>query len=1332
MKIQTAAIVLTVLLASIFTSSQSVTAYSNNYSLTVQIDKSTYIQGEMILISGTISPLRDKVPVMIEILDPSADVRVATEIVPEPNEDNIGLYSYQIKLSKDAPVGIWTINAKYASEYMLYDRTDLSFRVSDSIDILASPFLQLAVDGVIDSGSGEWAHKYDSKYWKPFEHDQSEIEGNIAFNAYYSNGVLYAIFDVPDKKFGSKDFVELGLDINNVADKFKTGDEVYIFRIFRDGKYDSFRLGTENFDVERSAKHQFSAKAEEAGDIRLQVFDEDGNLVKVFDSLRDKSSTSYKGMLGIAGIEIDLAGNLYVLDSDSGMVSKFNPEGRLLGSFGSLGTDFKEFIDPTGIALDSEGSIYVADTGNARVQKFDRQGKFMGAFGSMGLLSIGMAEAGYQKPEENKRHELFESPEAIVVGLSGDLYVVDRRTGEVNIFDSDGNYINSFGSMVSPRGIATDTQGNIYVVEQGNNRVLKFDQSGNMLKKWGAFGSEDGMFKAPYGIAIDSSDSVYVAESVNNRIQKFTSDGKFITKWGIRGMEAGQFVGPHGLAIDSSDNLYVVDTGNHRIQKFSQDGKFVGEFGSKGYNSGNFISPEAIAIDSHGDIYVTDFYNKRVQKFNSDGRFVAEWGSEGLGAGEFRGPFGITIDASDSIYVVDPFNRRVQKFDTSGNLLLRWGSSDIKEAPSIENIPKGEHYIAFDTDSHEPVGVIEAELVEEHGRGAYIVESGLTWKILHIFKDTIYVKPVSYVRNDQAILSWTPDGIDVDPYGNVYIVDRENEIAKKFDSDGRLVSKWGSTGSGDGEFSKPTAMAIDSQNNLYIVDTGNNRIQKFDSDGNFISVWGTLGQGTSQFYDPRGIAVDSQDNVYVLDNGNNRVQKFDSDGNFIIEWGSKGSSARQFDNPSTEGIAVDAQGRVYVADLPGEAKATHWIAEVAIPLFAKSDTFGIYLAEGIYDRHMPQSSDNPNAVKVYDVYRSSWPAGAISILPETWAKATLIDADEMKVEPRINIDKIRACTDQVCSELDQSKLVLTGSTIIVTASIAAEKASDKFEYDRTKVTLQYSLDGEEWIDAESKFVQVSNGVPGAVNLKWIPLDSADIDLRVTSSGLLTKESTSDLVNLKVQESESFQIRADMKWSPSKIMQDEPAAFELAFTSTDNNILNNLIYDLTIVKAQRAVADLPLLHAEDGKSVYKYTFKQPGLHIVQVRIIGIGSSDDFIPVKKVFNYKIDVLPVDSPVQISTIQKGESMRIMIKNRDISSANLNSITLSLADIDKINFRLPHSWTNIVNTEAKTIQFTTEDDPLKAGENMKFTVSSKLFAKSLYNVCWDLQQSTLVVKLC
>ena len=43
--------------------------------------------------------------------------------------------------------------------------------------------------------------------------------------------------------------------------------------------------------------------------------------------------------------------------------------------------------------------------------------------------------------------------------------------------------------------------------------------------------------------------------------------------------------------------------------------------------------------------------------------------------------------------------------------------------------------------------------------------------------------------------------------------------------------------------------------NIFVLDEGNNRIQKFDSNGNFITKWGTVGSGDGQFNEPTGIAI---------------------------------------------------------------------------------------------------------------------------------------------------------------------------------------------------------------------------------------------------------------------------------------------------------------------------------------------------------------------------------------------------------------------------------------------------------------------------------------------
>lgn len=56
-----------------------------------------------------------------------------------------------------------------------------------------------------------------------------------------------------------------------------------------------------------------------------------------------------------------------------------------------------------------------------------------------------------------------------------------------------------------------------------------------------------------------------------------------------------------------------------------------------------------------------------------------------------------------------------------------------------------------------------------------------------------------------------------------------------------LVTAWGESGSGTGEFIYPGGIAVDSSDHIYIADYGNHRIQKFGSDGSYLSMWGVNG-----------------------------------------------------------------------------------------------------------------------------------------------------------------------------------------------------------------------------------------------------------------------------------------------------------------------------------------------------------------------------------------------------------------------------------------------------------------------------------------------------------
>src|SRR2546422_1570243 len=155
-----------------------------------------------------------------------------------------------------------------------------------------------------------------------------------------------------------------------------------------------------------------------------------------------------------------------------------------------------------------------------------------------------------------------------------------------------------------------------------------------------------------------------------------------------------------------------------------------------------------------------------------------------------------------------------------------------------------------------------------------------------------------------------PQGIAVDPSGDVYVVDTGNSRIQKFDSNGKFILSFGQSGLGGGQFLSPRAIVADSQGNIYVSDSGNNRIEKFTQDGVFLQAYGS--SSGSNLKTPLGLSVDKSGNIYVVDNGNNRIVKLDRNGNAITSWGTQGKGPDFFDNPRD--VAVDSIGNVFVVD----------------------------------------------------------------------------------------------------------------------------------------------------------------------------------------------------------------------------------------------------------------------------------------------------------------------------------------------------------------------------------------------------------------------------------
>jgi DNA-binding beta-propeller fold protein YncE len=290
------------------------------------------------------------------------------------------------------------------------------------------------------------------------------------------------------------------------------------------------------------------------------------------------------------------------------------------------------------------------------------------------------------------------------------------------------------------------------------------------VKKWGSEGTGDGQFRRPHDLDLDPSEKyLYTIDRDGNRVQVFDKNGTFIKKWGSEGTGDGQFDYAYSVDVDSQGNVWVADQNNHRIQKFDKDGNFLFKFGSLGSGEGEFNNPRQVAVDKDVEfLYVADSDNNRIQKFDSDGNFIKSWGSEGDGDGEFKLPISVIIDSKGDIIVNERGNSRVQKFDSDGNFLLKFGS-------------------------------------EGHGDGQFLVmEHMATDKF-----DNIYVNdPQGEERHREAGEGGTPR-------------------VQKFDTNGNFITKWGSNGTGNGQFIDPEHLAIDSEGYVYVSDRGRNDIQVF-------------------------------------------------------------------------------------------------------------------------------------------------------------------------------------------------------------------------------------------------------------------------------------------------------------------------------------------------------------------------------------------------------------------------------------------------------------------------------------------------------------------------
>ena len=274
-------------------------------------------------------------------------------------------------------------------------------------------------------------------------------------------------------------------------------------------------------------------------------------------SMRDSAVTLAYGPARVVGaphqVTTDSMQRVIISDPDLRAVHVLDPKGKT--SFSILGDQGRRLHLPAGVAVDAEDNIYIADSERGMVLVYNQHGQF--------VRYIGMfrGESMYERPTG-----------IAIDRKAGRLYLADTPRNLVFILDLQGNILKRMGKdkngsgsgeFVSPTQIAVSDHG-IVVLDSGQARIQILDFDGHRTASYRIASGVD----RNNGLAVDREGNIYISYVATSIISMYKPDGMPIGTFGQSGNRIGEFSSPRGLWVDGSNRIYVADTGNARVQVF--------------------------------------------------------------------------------------------------------------------------------------------------------------------------------------------------------------------------------------------------------------------------------------------------------------------------------------------------------------------------------------------------------------------------------------------------------------------------------------------------------------------------------------------------------------------------------------------------------------------------------------------------------------------------------------------------------------------------------------------------------------------------------------------